>query len=119
MSEFSRLYTEKFEEGEVKLTAACIEMENAIIVFLNLKGRSRLGTLAVALPRGLRTETTSSVLLGEKYAVAAKILAMTFAKAFNKIALLSVNLEPLSDKELWPALSKLAKKIIERRNKNE
>jgi len=118
--EYHKISIEEIEEGISKFTAVSLELENAMLVFFNSKGQNRLGTLAVALPRIKDArEIMSSVLLGSKHAIIAKVFATHLAKAFNKITLISINLENLDEKELGSVLSKLTKRIIERRKQVE
>jgi hypothetical protein len=118
--EYHKISIEEIEEGISKFTAVSLELENAMLVFFNSKGQNRLGTLAVALPRIKDArEIMSSVLLGSKHAIIAKVFATHLAKAFNKITLISINLENLDEKELGSVLSKLTKRIIEGRKQVE
>lgn len=103
---------EEVEEGEIKLIANLLEMENAVVVLFNEKGRMRLGTLAVATPlsRG-EVPSVSSVLLGDRNIVLTRVLAEHFATALNKLALVSTHLREAT--EIGPPVMRLAKKLIQ------
>ncbi len=102
---------EEVEEGEIKLTANLLEMENALVVLFNEEGRMRLGTLAVATPlsRG-DVPSVSSVLLGDRNIVLTRVLAEHFATALNKLALVSTHVREA--REIGPPMMRLANKLI-------
>jgi|YelNatPaOPRAMG01_1025707.scaffolds.fasta_scaffold12540_3 hypothetical protein len=66
------------------------EVENAVFAFFH-DGKVKLGTLALSLPKTIEPNI-SSVLIGDKFIVTAKILAEKLALKFNKIAFASIAL---------------------------
>lgn len=108
------IFSEEMEEGEFKLTATLLILENSVMVFFDEKGSMKLGTLAIAIPKFGSQTFMSSVLLGDKNVVITKILAGRFSTAFNRIALVSTHLVGVTEREVGLLLSNLAKKIIEK-----
>src|SRR5437867_11963116 len=86
------------ERGDVRHKASMLLMDNAVLV-LFYEEPMRIGTLAFSIP-GLREggATTSSVLLGGKYLIAARALAERAAALFNRMSLVSLNTR-LSEEE--------------------
>ncbi len=64
------------------------EVENAVFAFFH-EGKIKVGTLALSLPK-IVGAGLSSVLMGDRFAVSAKILAEKLASKFNKIAFTSI-----------------------------
>jgi len=71
--------------------AILIELPNACVVFIS-EGRSRLGTLAVAMPsdKAHPPAPTSAVVMGERLAFLTRLLAERLASLTGKITLLSL-----------------------------
>ncbi|NIU81753.1 hypothetical protein GWN63_05890 [Candidatus Bathyarchaeota archaeon] len=103
------------EKKGVLFLAIYLETENSSVVFLS-EGEDRLGTLAVSMPQEEKMvgPPLSSVLLGDRNATIARILAERLAQTMNKIALVSVFTKTVDDREAAPILLKLVRKITER-----
>jgi len=100
--------------GNKRFSAVNIETGNACLILLS-EAEDQLGTLAVALPsRDLKTTPLSSVLLGDRNMVSARLLAERLAAKRNKMVLVSVYLKTTSETEVTPVLLKLAEKVSEK-----
>src|SRR5437879_12758698 len=78
------------ERGDVRHKASMLLMDNAVLV-LFYEEPMRIGTLAFSTP-GLRGgATTSSVLLGGRYLIAARALGERAAALFRRMSLVSLN----------------------------
>src|SRR3989442_15514562 len=79
------------ERGDVRHKASMLLMDNAVLV-LFYEEPMRIGPLSFSTP-GIREggATTSSVLLGGKYLIAARALAERAAALFNRMSLVSLN----------------------------
>src|SRR5881628_1136089 len=95
------------ERGDVRHKASMLLMDNAVLVLFYEKPM-RIRTLAFSTP-GLREggATTSSVLLGGKYLIAARAAAL-----FNRMSLVSLNTR-LSEGEALRLYSQLLDKVRE------
>ncbi len=98
------------DRGDVRHKASMLLMDNAVLV-LFYEEPMRIGTLAISTP-GLREggPSTSSVLLGGKYLIAARALAERSAALFNRMSLVSLNTR-LSEGEALRLYSQLLDKV--------
>ncbi|HDQ06766.1 MAG TPA: hypothetical protein ENN36_08640 [Candidatus Bathyarchaeota archaeon] len=111
----AKIVTEKLVERDTSFFALHIETENANQLFLS-EGEDRLGTLAVALPpqQKLVGPPLSSILLGDRNIMIARILAEHLAQNTKKIALVSVFTRTVSEQEAAPILRKLMAKVLKK-----
>jgi len=74
----------------------------------------KLGTLAIAVPRpkDLLGPTASSILLGDKNAISARMFAENLAERKGKIALVSVYLESVDEMQAQSILRKLIDRVV-------
>lgn len=100
---------EEVSEKNVRFLAIYIETKNAVLVFLS-EGEDQLGTLAASVPPTTELQVQpflSSVLLGDRNTIAARMLAERLAAKTGKIGLVSVHLRTVSETEATPVLVKL------------
>ena len=85
-----------------------IETKNANQLFLS-ETEDKLGTLAVAMPqpKNMVGSPLSSVLLGDRNIMIARLLAELLAQKCNKISLVSVFVKSHNEQEVAPILKKL------------
>jgi len=113
----SKVVKEELFERDIRFLAVYVETKNACLVLLS-EGEDYLGTLAIAVPppkslSGIATsQPTSSVLLGDRNTVSARIFAEHVATKTNKIALVSIYLKTINENEARPILLKLIEKVI-------
>jgi hypothetical protein len=107
-----KIHEEASEEGS--LAAYMLRMDNAVLILFDRKGSSRLGTLAVGIPGLYGVHQASSVLLGDKNAVLAKMLAERLSGATGKIALVSLHAEALSEEGGPAQIVKLMESVIKK-----
>lgn len=115
----AKVVKEELVERDTTFFAVHIETENANQLFLS-EGEDRLGTLAVALPQPQKLigPPLSSILLGDRNQMIARILAEFLAQNTKKIALVSVFTKTLSEQEAAPILRKLMEKTL-RKQEND
>jgi len=104
---------EEAREGDRLFLATRVEVKNANILLLS-EGEDRLGTLALAVPpaEGRPGLPLSSILLGDRNAMLARLLAERLARDMNRIALVSVFVKTMDEREAGPALMRLAEKAL-------
>jgi hypothetical protein len=109
----AKLVREEMREKDRLFLSTYLEMKNAALILLS-EGEDQLGTLAVALPQSgkLLGPPLSSILLGDRNTTIARILAEHLAKKMSKIALVSVFIKTITEKEVGPILMKLVEKTI-------
>ena len=115
----AKVVKEELVERDTTFFAVHIETENANQLFLS-EGEDRLGTLAIALPQQQKLvgPPLSSVLLGDRNMMIARILAEFLAKNTKKIALVSVFTKTVSEQEAAPILRKLMDKVLKKEENN-
>lgn len=117
----AKIVKEEIVEQDTHFFAVYIETENANQLFLS-EGEDKLGTLAVALPQKQKLvgPPLSSVLLGDRNIMIARVLAELLAQKTNKIGLVSVFIKSVSEQEAAPILRKLLEKTLKKEeNKTE
>ena len=116
----NRIIREKIEEGRSLFLATYFKMDNACIFFLS-ENESRLGTLAVALPQKQKMigPPLSSILLGDRNIMIARILAERLASKTNTIALVSIFIKTVNEKEAGPILLRLLEKTLRKSETEE
>jgi len=90
-----------------------MEMKNASLLLLS-EGEDQLGTLAVSIPQAQKMvgPPLSSVLLGDRNIMIARILAERLADKMKKIALVSVFAKTVDEREAGAIFLKLVEKTI-------
>ena len=81
----------------------------------------KLGTMALALPKppNLLRPVSSSVLVGDKNAVSARLFAEYVASKKGKIALVSVYLDRLSEMQAQAFFMQLIEKVLRAKSEKE
>jgi len=115
-----RVLREKMEERDIVFMSTYLAMKNASLIFLS-EGEDRFGTLAVAMPPtgGRLGPPLSSVLLGDRNIMLARILAERLAKETGRLALVSVFVQTFSEGEVGPILVKLLEKTLRKEVEKE
>jgi hypothetical protein len=111
----AKIVKEEIVEGDTSFFAVYIETENANQLFLS-EGQDKLGTLAIAIPQQQKLvgPPLSSVLLGDRNMMLARVLAELLAQKSNKIGLVSVFTKTVSEQEAAPILRKLLEKSLKK-----
>lgn len=111
----AKVVKEEMKENDKLFLALHLETQNADLIFLS-EGEDRLGTLAVALPQAQRMlgPPLSSILLGERNIIVARLLAEQLANRTKRIALVSVFSKTLAEKEASSAFLKLFERTLEK-----
>lgn len=111
----AKIIREKTKENGKLFLALRLETRNANLIFLS-EEEDKLGTLAVAIPQAQRMlgPPLSSILLGEKNIIIARLLAEQLAERTERIALVSVFAKTITEKEAGSVFLKLFKKTLEK-----
>ena len=99
-------------ENNQRFLAVYMEMTNSCLVLLSER-EDKLGTLAVAVPRpkDLLVPPTSSILVGDRYSISARMFAEHVAAMKGKIALVSIYLEKMDEVQAQSAFKMLIDKV--------
>jgi hypothetical protein len=116
----AKVIKEELFEQDTRFLAVYLEANNSCLILLSER-EDKLGTLAIAIPkpRDLIGTVSSSVLLGDKNAVSARMFAEYVAAKKGKIALVSVYLERLNEMQAQAFFMHLIEKVMKREAQDE
>ena len=116
----AKVIKEELVEQDTRFLAVYLEASNSCLVLLSER-EDKLGTLAIAVPKpkDLLGPVSSSVLLGDKNAVSARMFAEYVAAKKGKIALVSVYLDKLSEMQAQAFFMHLIEKVMKKEAENE
>jgi hypothetical protein len=118
--ERAKIVKDEIIEQNVRFLAVYMETKNACLILLS-ENEDKLGTLAIAVPkpRDLIGPTSSSILLGDKNAISARMFAEYLASRKGKIALVSIYLETIDEMRAQSILMRLIEKVVHRELEKE
>jgi hypothetical protein len=118
--ERAKVVKEELFEQDTRFLAVYIETKNSCLIMLSEK-EDKLGTLAIAVPKpkDLLGSVSSSVLLGDKSAVSARMFAEYVASKKGKIAMVSVYLDSLSEMQAQVFFMHLLEKVLRTNSEKE
>jgi hypothetical protein len=105
---------EEITEKEKRFLAVYVEAKNTCLILLS-ENEDKLGTLALAVPKttdGLGLIASSSILVGNKNEISARMFAEYVATKKGKIAMVSVYLDKLSEMEAQKYFKQLIEKVL-------
>jgi hypothetical protein len=108
-----KLVEEATSEKDNLFVGLRLETKNANIVLLS-EGEDQLGTLAAAVPQtqNMIGPPTSSILLGDRNTIVARLLAERLAHQTGKISLASVFAKTVAEKDAGPIFLRLFEKVM-------
>ncbi|RJS78337.1 hypothetical protein CW667_00645 [Candidatus Bathyarchaeota archaeon] len=118
--ERARIVKEEIIEQSKHFLAVYLETKNACLALLSER-EDRLGTLAIAVPKpkDMLGPPSSSILLGDKNAISARMFAEYLASKKQKICLVSVYLETMEEIEAQSIFMKLIEKTLHAKQEKE
>jgi hypothetical protein len=116
----AKVVKEELREQDTRFLAVYVEAKNSCLVLLSER-EDKLGTLAIAIPKQkeLLGPVQSSVLLGDKNAVSARMFAEHVAAKKGKIAIVSVYLERLTELQAQAYFMHLIEKVMKKESEGE
>ena len=116
--ERAKVVKEELRERDMRFLAVYVEAKNSIMIMLSEK-EDKLGTMAIAVPkpRDLVGQVTSSVLLGDKNVISARMFAEYAAAKKGKIAIVSVYLDKIGEVQAQEFFMHLIEKLIKNESK--
>jgi len=111
--ERAKVLKEEIIEQNTHFLAVFLETKNACLILLSEK-EDKLGTLAIAVPKpkDLLGPPSSSILLGDRNAISARMFAEYIASRRQKIALVSIYLETVTENQAQSILMRLIEKVV-------
>ena len=118
--ERAKIVKDEIIEQNVRFLAVYMETKNSCLILLS-ENEDKLGTLAIAVPkpRDLIGPASSSILLGDKNAISARMFAEYLASRKGKIALVSIYLETIDEMRAQSILMRLIEKVVQRELEKE
>jgi len=111
--ERAKIVKDEIVEQNVHFLAVYLETKNSCLILLS-ENEDRLGTLAVAVPKPADSPglPSSSILLGDRNVISARMFAEYLASKKRKIALVSIYLETINEMQAQSIFKKLMERII-------
>lgn len=118
--ERAKVTKEELQEKDTRFLAVYVEAQNSVMIMLSER-EDKLGTLAIAVPKpkDLMGSVTSSVLLGNKNVITARMFAELVAAKKNKIAMVSVYLEKMGEMQAQAFFMRLIDKVLKSESQKE
>jgi hypothetical protein len=118
--ERAKVIKEELLEQDTRFLAVYVDAKNSCMIMLSEK-EDKLGTLAIAVPKpkDMVGVATSSVLLGDKNVISARMFAEYVASKKGKIALVSVYLDKLDEMQAQAFFMHLIDKLIKTDSQKE
>ena len=118
--ERAKVVKEELLEQDTLFLAVYVEAKNSIMIMLSEK-EDKLGTLAIAVPKpkDMIGSVTSSVLLGDKNVISARMFAEYVASKKGKIALVSVYLDKVGEMQAQAFFMHLIEKVMKAESQKE
>ena len=118
--ERAKVVKEELLEQDMRFLAVYVEAKNSIMIMLSEK-EDKLGTLAIAVPKpkDMLGQATSSVLLGDKNVISARMFAEYVASKKGKIALVSVYLDKVGEMQAQAFFMHLIDKVMTAESQKE
>ncbi|MBX5328186.1 MAG: hypothetical protein QHH18_00450 [Candidatus Bathyarchaeota archaeon] len=118
--ERAKIVKDEIIEQNMHFLAVYLETKNACLILLSEK-EDKLGTLAIAVPKpkDFLGPPSSSVLLGDKNAISARMFAEYVSSIKKKIALVSIYLETINEIQAQSIFKRLIEKVVRTETEKE
>ena len=111
--ERAKVVKDEIVELNVHFLAVYLETKNSCLVLLS-ENEDRLGTLAVAIPKPADSPglPSSTILLGDRNVISARMFAEYLASRKRKITLVSIYLETINEMQAQSIFKKLLERVV-------
>jgi len=118
--ERAKVVKEELLEQDMRFLAVYVEAKNSCMIMLS-ENEDKLGTLAIAVPKpkDMIGSVTSSVLLGDKNVISARMFAEYVASKKGKIVLVSVYLDKVGEMQAQAFFMHLIEKVMKAESQKE
>jgi hypothetical protein len=118
--ERAKVVKEELQQLDTRFLAVYVEAKNSCMIMLS-ENEDKLGTLAIAVPKSKDTvgTATSSVLLGDKNEISARMFAEYVASKKGKIAMVSVYLDKVGEIQAQEFFMHLLDKLVKSESQKE
>lgn len=113
MMERASVVKDEIVEQNIRFLAVYLETKNSCLVLLS-ENEDKLGTLAVGVPKpkDLLGPATSSVILGDRSSISARMFAEYLAAKKGKIALVSIYLRTIDEVQARSVFKRLLERVV-------
>jgi hypothetical protein len=114
MEDRANVIKEAIIEQETRFLAVYVETKNSVLIMLSEK-EDKLGTLALAVPRPSEEVgfvASSSILVGNKNEISARMFSEYVAAKKGKIAMVSVYLETFTEIQAQAFFKRLIERVL-------
>lgn len=120
MSDRANVIKEEISGEDHRFLAVYVESRNSIMLMLSEK-EDKLGTMAIAVPKpkDLIGSVTSSVLLGDRNVISARMFAEYVASKKGKIAVVSVYVETVTELQAQSFFQHLIDRLMKTGSSNK
>ncbi len=111
--ERANVIKEEIQEQDTHYLAVYVEAKNSIMIMLSER-EDRLGTMAIAVPkpRDVIGSVSSSIIMGDRNVITARMFAEYVAAKKGKIAMVSVYLDTMTEMEAQKVFQHLIDKVM-------
>lgn len=111
---------EELTGEDTRFLAVYVEAKNSCLILLSEKD-DKMGTIAIAVPKPNDTLglASSSILVGNRNVISARMFAEYVAAKKNKVAMVSVYLEKFDEMQAQKFFMRLLEKVLQAENKKQ
>lgn len=111
---------EELTDSDTRFLAVYVEAKNSCLILLS-ENEDKMGTMAIAVPKAdkMLGLASSSVLVGDKNMISARMFAEYVASRKNKVAMVSVYLEKFDEMQAQKFFMKLLEKVLQLESKKQ
>ncbi len=111
---------EELTDRDTRFLAVYVEAQNSCLILLS-ENEDKLGTMAIAVPKAneMLGLASSSILVGDRHIISARMFAEYVASRKGKIAMVSVYLDKYSELQAQAFFLRLLEKVMQLESKKE
>lgn len=116
----ANMIKEELTDKDTRFLAVYVEAKNSCLILLS-ENEDKMGTMAIAVPRAdkMLGLASSSILVGDRNVISARMFAEYVAAKKNKIAMVSVYLEKFDEMQAQSFFMKLLEKVMQVESKKQ
>jgi hypothetical protein len=116
----ANMIKEELTDKDTRFLAVYVEAKNSCLILLS-ENEDKMGTMAIAVPRAdkMLGLASSSILVGDRNVISARMFAEYVASKKNKIAMVSVYLEKFDEMQAQSFFMKLLEKVMQLESKKQ
>lgn len=111
---------EELTDKDTRFLAVYVEAKNSCLILLS-ENEDKMGTMAIAVPKAdkMLGLASSSILVGDRNMISARMFAEYVASRKNKVAMVSVYLEKFDEMQAQKFFMKLLEKVMQMESKKQ